>query len=883
MMRLRALRLAEVGRFSAPIAVEGFGDGLNVLSGPNELGKSTLLKALDALFKYTYKQLNDPLRELKPNNGGAPLVEAEFESDGRLWRLRKQFLSGASASLIDVAAGTVFKNADAETRLAEIKTAALDFDRFGLLWVRQGDFSAPTDDKGSIGAYVASEVEAISLDARARAIHAKLRKDLFELQTEKTAKPKGAWLAATQAAKAALLRLEAAEASAAKQTKRLEELAELSADRARLKAPDAVAERADRLDAASKRLAKAEDTRQQRDAAAKILADAIKALQAVERDHKSLCEQIAQLQRLTDESTSAQAAGLELQRRAASADAAVVHGHADLARESNAIAALEQELDRATLAAQAHQAEIERDKLSERIADVRAALAAADRARTDAAMLADVTTARVKTLHTAHAELASLAAALAAVVPEVSIALEPDGAGRVIVDGTAMAASAIFHPETPLVIEIAGVGRITIAPNPATVSAEQRALREARRGELETAYALLGATTPADADARLAARQQAETTAREADIRVQVLAPHGLDALITTHAELSARAATAIAGFDIAILPTLQTRLLAQRKSCEAAQAVLQTAQHALNACAVDIATHQSEAAHRSARMAELEAKLGDAAALKAASAASSDLLAVARTSYQTAKSASDAWATAPDADRVEELADALAATERAIKADDERRIALDQAIFGLEQAMLAVGDDDIEGELATARAAAATASARLADTEAEVKAMTLLDREFQAITDAGRRDLSGPILQRIAPYLRQLFPDAALELGDRFIPARLLRDGNSEAHDQLSRGTQEQIAILVRLGLAHLLADRGAAVPLILDDALVFADDARIAQMFKALQDGARLHQVIVLNCREQTFGALARAPGTTVLRLEPWAQSARAHASAA
>ena len=75
-----------------------------------------------------------------------------------------------------------------------------------------------------------------------------------------------------------------------------------------------------------------------------------------------------------------------------------------------------------------------------------------------------------------------------------------------------------------------------------------------------------------------------------------------------------------------------------------------------------------------------------------------------------------------------------------------------------------------------------------------------------------------------------------------------------------------------MRLGLARLLADKGAAVPLLLDDALVFADDRRLVQMFAALRTAAASHQVIVLNCREQTFAALAQAPGATQLRLEAW-----------
>ena len=45
-MKIRAIRLKEVGRFSAPVALEGLSGGLDVLAGPNEFGKSTILKAV---------------------------------------------------------------------------------------------------------------------------------------------------------------------------------------------------------------------------------------------------------------------------------------------------------------------------------------------------------------------------------------------------------------------------------------------------------------------------------------------------------------------------------------------------------------------------------------------------------------------------------------------------------------------------------------------------------------------------------------------------------------------------------------------------------------------------------------------------------------------
>ena len=77
MMRLRAIRLKEFGCFRTARALEEFGDGLNVLAGQNELGKSTLLRALRAAFEEQFDRNNTTVRALAPYSGGAPLVEIE--------------------------------------------------------------------------------------------------------------------------------------------------------------------------------------------------------------------------------------------------------------------------------------------------------------------------------------------------------------------------------------------------------------------------------------------------------------------------------------------------------------------------------------------------------------------------------------------------------------------------------------------------------------------------------------------------------------------------------------------------------------------------------------------------------------------------------------
>jgi uncharacterized protein YhaN len=74
----------------------------------------------------------------------------------------------------------------------------------------------------------------------------------------------------------------------------------------------------------------------------------------------------------------------------------------------------------------------------------------------------------------------------------------------------------------------------------------------------------------------------------------------------------------------------------------------------------------------------------------------------------------------------------------------------------------------------------------------------------------------------------------------------------------RLSDGTQEQIAVLVRLAMGALICERGQPVPIMLDDALAFSDDDRIQRMFDAFKRAGRSQQVIILTCRARAFANL-------------------------
>ena len=64
---------------------------------------------------------------------------------------------------------------------------------------------------------------------------------------------------------------------------------------------------------------------------------------------------------------------------------------------------------------------------------------------------------------------------------------------------------------------------------------------------------------------------------------------------------------------------------------------------------------------------------------------------------------------------------------------------------------------------------------------------------------------------------------------------------------------------MLVRLAFANLLAEREGEAPcLILDDALVYADEGRFESMKAMLQRAAGTMQILVLTCRPRDYYGL-------------------------
>ena len=182
-MKILGLRVREVGLFRQPVALEGLTGGLDVLAGPNEFGKSTLFRALEAAFALPHTSKKSDVRAwMVPEAGGAPVIEVDFEAAGVRYRLRKRYFTGAKASLERLDGRGLARGADAEERLAALLGEAGGPDRLGLLWVgqRQGldPLAIEASTRDGLKGLIAAELSSATGGEQFAAIRRKVRERL---------------------------------------------------------------------------------------------------------------------------------------------------------------------------------------------------------------------------------------------------------------------------------------------------------------------------------------------------------------------------------------------------------------------------------------------------------------------------------------------------------------------------------------------------------------------------------------------------------------------------------------------------------------------------------------------------------------------------------
>ncbi|NPD66093.1 AAA family ATPase [Lichenicola cladoniae] len=905
-MKLRAIELDQFRKFDRRVRVDGLGDGVNVLCGPNEHGKSTVLAALRAVLFDRHGSRTETIRGYQNHRGNtAPSVALEFEHEGGAHRIEKRFLSRPSARM--VSDGTAYEGDAAEERLARLlgvsvvsraaKDAAQTASIWGALLVAQGESFAQArlgeGARTTLSECLEAELGSVSGGAVIGRLLKQVQPPIAAL-LDGHGKPRDRY-------KATIADRDAAIAAIA-----------LLQDRRRVLEDDLAAALT-----ARRELARDEDP-----AIAEHAAEAL----AVARRHR---DAVLGTRARLEQAEAAVALSVSAHAEAVAAQERRVLRATRLAETGRALAKLATDETEARARAQAAQAALEgrreaydeagrRHEAAERtLRKAVAAFEAAGRSdvRNAAASrlaLAEIEAARVDELSAAlrhlrldengmrglqDAALAHRGNEAALLAQATSVELSLDIGAQLLVEGepprTLAPGDARLSLTRPAELVIPGAGRMRIVPAArdqerlhAAAQDTARALRRGLEGfGLETmAQAEQAMSRRRDVSAALDQAQRAlgECLAGAVPVGPGSKARPDIETLRRHVAMLDADVSERLASLgterapDLAIALSDRDAALLLEEQARQASVVARDALLSPDA-ARDIADAALKQAEFARRDQELENQRLSAEQARDEAAEPLDTLALrlqltAETVSARRTELASVAASAPEG--TPEMADS--AIRRLEEAQSNRRTRIGTLrvdIARLESRIVAEEGIGLDEQIEAATRQRETA-AREHDAFRREAAILMLLRDTlnQADREARARTLA-PLMTWLSPYLQALFPRARLSLGEDFLITGLSRldaigaeEADGEAFDALSHGTREQIAILSRLAFADMLLAAGKPAFLVLDDALAFADPVRMERMFDILADAGRRMQILVLTCREDVAAGL----GGTRVRLE-------------
>jgi hypothetical protein len=884
-MLIKGLSVEGIGRFTKLTQVEGFSNGVNVLAAGNEAGKSTLFRAIRACLFFRHDSKGQEIRDLATENSQLPAsVELSFEHSGRNYAIRKSFLRSPAAVLSENGS-EIARSKQADEALWDLigvgpgTGRTVDDGAFGVLWVGQGSsFTVPTPSpaaSSTLNSAIESEVGALIGGERARKtvedINAELRRSLTDTDRLRNDGP-------LYRATSELEQCREVEAQTKQKLSALEhqfiELAklrdnhreltnptysnqlagELAQARADLEAGRIAVQEILRLEAEEKSARRALDVaidrlRQHREVAARI--DSSRRLG--KNLSESLPEQIEREQhaRFALEHTQQQLAEIELQLRSMSTD--------------------EHKLGKLLNAAVRS---IAKGEHSRRLAALESAAAALIQLEAEIAQIA-IEKKHVDYLNDYERKITSLEAQLSAVAAQLDIEVSPSGEGKVTI-GKLQPKGIYSSPiVTPTKIQISDLAVVSVTPAPNAGLDERNAIQEKESSLLK----LLKIGSPAEARALLSRRQELEATRASVLTELKTLgAPKDPTTSISEAknalAEIDATVQAALHETGREQLPPIkdiETDKLALEQSrikLEARRASLEQTREtqivALGEARDRRTGTESQLLLVQKAIEDDVTRYPDSARLAQDALLVSEV-AVAESSLQNAAIVLEARrSTAADRAEIERREARCQRLEQAIKNQNDELIALEREIGRISGQIQAAGGDGIGEQFNAAQEQCLLAARELERVSERIASLKLLRDTIVGCLIEGRDRYFEPVRRHLRPYLNDLFPGSELEIGDNFTIQGIRRD-RSEAFNRLSDGTQEQIAVLVRLAMGSMLSERGQTVPIILDDALVYSDDDRIRHMFDALMRAGRSQQVIILTCRMRTFAPL----GGNTLRL--------------
>ncbi|MHA3904820.1 AAA family ATPase [Castellaniella sp. WN] len=866
-MRLLRLRVEQLRRFREPVEIRDLAPGINLFAGPNESGKSTLVRAIRAAFFERFK--SSAAEDLQPwgDTSAAPAIALEFEWRGERWTLNKRFLKQKRCDL-EIGARR-FNGDEAEEKLAELlgyqfpgkgASKAQHWGVPGLLWIEQGEGQELREPVAHAGHYLKSALgESLGdlASSAGDALIARVEVERAKMLTS-TGRPTGEYAETLRRCEDAGARLEALDRDIASYRQQVDRLAELR----RLRAEDAGRPW--------------EVYRRQAAEAQAKLTEVQDWLQAREHERQALEHCVASRQHGLDQQTAHARQHQELEQRARDRDltgrrmaelradqpridALVERARAEYGMAESRLTTVRRRARRADLAGELDRLAPERKRLADDLDQARAVQARllSLRERLQGIRLDEAALKRARSLDRTLAELDAVRQSAATRLAYDLLPRQRIQAG----DETLSARGERLLLE-PVELDIPGVGRLRIRPGGEDVADLAR-----RRQEAQDRFdALLAGMEVADlgqAEDRLERARALGDEIRLDESRLAGLAPQGAEALAGRLA-LAERRRRAVSE-ALAALPEDEPGTDAGTGAAgtvdeAGAERGLESAREALQAAERQAVRHEQALglAAQAGHTAEAEwRRLRDA--LQAPDRRRQEQELVARlvelqareTALRQSLDALDARIAEARPEILEQDAQRFSRTAETLEqAADARREEAIRVQSGLE----ALGAHGLEEQRADLGREAEFIARRRDELKRRAEALDLLLDLLRAGRQALTRRIQAPLQRHLNHYLGLLFPQARLDVDEELLPERLVRPGaggsSGEAVEALSFGAREQMGLITRLAYADLLREAGRPTLIILDDALVHSDHARLDGMKRILFDAAQRHQILLFTC---------------------------------
>ncbi len=452
--------------------------------------------------------------------------------------------------------------------------------------------------------------------------------------------------------------------------------------------------------------------------------------------------------------------------------------------------------------------------------------------------------------------------------------------GRVPADASKAPEYVLTQPATIHIGDDQAV--IEVIPGAGELSRLKQELTE-KENELRMALGKAGEVTFESAMVNDARKRDLEGEIRQLQFKVGLLAPEGVDACRSAYEVAHTKEAQLIralenfapstVGAEVSI-EQLEEQLSVARQAAECARnehttatASCQVQQNLLSSFRQSIQERKQRLAANEAQWALVKVGIKDWNKVSEILEDRKRVALLLRNDFNAKKRESEGL----DCASLEKICAVSRTTLEGLKADKESKSRDRSELVGRLSTYEGTG---LNEEVGDAGAKVEHLRSQVAREKKHTDALCLLKNTLVDAQRESAQSLLAPLRETIKPLLEILFPKADMhfEIGEKggISLQPLTRSGRVDDFSTLSGGTAEQVGVVVRLGIAQVLATRyGGTLPVILDDALVSSDSGRHKQMMAVLRQASHKLQLIILTCGHQDYHCLG-VPEDHVLHLK-------------